>query len=496
MDTNVAKFMNALGECCDKENYLSDITYALCESNQAFRQFFLDYFFGEMKLDAQQVDITREYRFEGYRPDFVIERREPRDFFIVEVKINDRNHHFKDYETALGKIYKENCPSICQYQGNLKDHIGYIANYQITPNETKEAKGFNHVRTWRDFYAKLDGVHWLNDKAVEGYGQLCKDVCGFVDITRYTIDLQDFALIQKSQEWIENLFDNNDKVRPYDGYYQQACQKNWRIGRYFEVVNYRGRKKGVFGWIGVYLVDKGAQFVVAFEDRKGWGDLVCRDLKKIAHDDFTIEYDDKWDRSLYFYMNHKPGGFNEENVKDFFRRVIQCIEGAHEAFPCEKHNLVKCNGWLAMVKLPALIKAELFKGWSFGCYEVSFCGSGVNAYEYAQNVKSSCIEWFKMSLNQHGSRAKKEVWGFVGVVWGKSKWIGADVFRRTKGKPMFVVSVFNLGKKERAAARAHHWIEQKDTAEKAWVCKIREGDLAQSETLRNKFVSVLKTILP
>lgn len=35
-----------------KENHLSDMTYALCQYDEAFKQFFLDFFFGNGKINA------------------------------------------------------------------------------------------------------------------------------------------------------------------------------------------------------------------------------------------------------------------------------------------------------------------------------------------------------------------------------------------------------------------------------------------------------------
>ena len=202
MDTNVSDFMDALSQCCDRENYLSDVTYALCESNQKFKKFFLDFFFEDKHIDAGQVSISREYRFEASRPDCLIEKRDPHEFFIVEVKINDRNHHFKQYKDTLEKLHNEASKGGKCQPKDFKQHIGYIANYQITPQEVKEAKGFKRIRTWQKFYEELKGggelnkEPWLGDKVVEGYGQLCKAVCGFVDVSRCAIKLKDFERIR------------------------------------------------------------------------------------------------------------------------------------------------------------------------------------------------------------------------------------------------------------------------------------------------------------
>ena len=510
MNTNVSDFMNALSQCCDRENYLSDVTYALCESNLEFRKFFLKFFFGD-KLNAEQVSITREYRFGGCRPDFLIETREPRDFFVVEVKINDRQHHFKDYEEqVLKKLYSDVSKANNCKIGDLKEHVGYIANSRITPQEVKEAKGFKHIRTWQKFYEALKGggglknEPWLGDKVVEGYGKLCKAVCGFVDVSEYLLNVDDFTVIQQSRMWIERLFDKencpNDVCR-YNGYYQQACTKYWKIGRFFEIKRYK-KGESVFGWIGIYLVEDDAQCVVEFEDRAGWGGLVCREFKRNCQDlgktkGRTIEYSVE-DQCLYFYMNGTEHGFKEPNLRRFFNNVIQYVRGDEKAFVQEKQNLVKCNQWLAMSRLPTLIKSELFRGWSdrHNGYDVALVEGGMGTYDYARNISSLCVEWFKM-LFKHEDKGSREFWGFVGVIWDKCPWIhGEKVLRRLKGRPKFVVCVTSgLGKKGKEQAQRHGWIEQ--PSDGSWVKIFNDADLKLGiENLRKKFQSTLKAILP
>lgn len=506
MVTNVSDFMNALSQCCDRENYLSDVTYALCESNLEFRKFFLKFFFGD-KLNAEQVSITREYRFGGCRPDFLIETRDPRDFFVVEVKINDRQHHFKDYEEqVLKKLYSDVSKANNYQIGDLKEHVGYIANYRITPQEVKEAKGFKRIRTWQKFYEALKDVRWLGDEVIKGYGQLCKAVCGFVDISGYAINMDHFKMIKNSLGWIKQILDEHQDVHPYDGEYQKACTRGWRIGRFFEVAK---NGKSVWGWIGIYLMEEGAQCVVAFEDRAGWGDLVCKDFRKNCKDlektnGDTIEYGVP-DKSLYFYMNDTEGGFTENNLRRFFDNVIQYVQGNKRAFVNEKQKLVNCNQWLAMLKLPALIKTELFRGMPGRRYDVAFAEIGMNAYDYSWNISALCVEWFKMSFKRHDGRVcRQPLWGFVGVVWHhhtwfedrkkKCLWIGDNdkVVNRLKGGPRFVVGIKGLRGGEKENARRHNWIEQKK--EGIWLYFLKEADL-ETGRLRTRLRNVLKTIL-
>ena len=84
--TNTVRFFEGLAQRMYHENDLSDMVYALCFSNSQFKQFFLDFFFENQELKAENVSIEREVLYsDGSRPDFVI-RAEGKIYF-VEVKI-------------------------------------------------------------------------------------------------------------------------------------------------------------------------------------------------------------------------------------------------------------------------------------------------------------------------------------------------------------------------------------------------------------------------
>ena len=106
-DTNTIRFFKELSQRMYKENDLSDIIYALCESNLQFKQFFLDFFFKDKGLMAANVTLEREVQYEdGSRPDFVIRRLKDREeeVFFVENKIWDRSHHFAQYINLYSSV--------------------------------------------------------------------------------------------------------------------------------------------------------------------------------------------------------------------------------------------------------------------------------------------------------------------------------------------------------------------------------------------------------
>lgn len=123
---DIAKFFEAFSERAYKENDLSDVTYAMCEADLKFRQFFLDFFFHESHLDAHNVTIEREHPDALGRPDFWI-KDDKGVLYIVEVKIWDGNHHFEQYYNILSVNNGENSTreDVAAWR-----RLGYIANYE------------------------------------------------------------------------------------------------------------------------------------------------------------------------------------------------------------------------------------------------------------------------------------------------------------------------------------------------------------------------------
>ena len=60
MKSTLNDFFEVLATRMGKENDLSDMTYALCEANQGFRRFFIEYFFGSGCFDTTKALIERD----------------------------------------------------------------------------------------------------------------------------------------------------------------------------------------------------------------------------------------------------------------------------------------------------------------------------------------------------------------------------------------------------------------------------------------------------
>lgn len=334
----LSSFFSALAERAYKENDLSDVTYALLEANKAFRQFFLDFFFPYEGIEGEKIVIEREHVIGDSRPDFWI--RNGNEVYLVEVKIWDGGHHFEQYNEILRK---ENSRDECWAR------LGYIANYSLRDVNVC-AGGTNRkaseigcgLHTWEEFSNRLSSCDCFSDPLVRGYLGYLKRICPHDDFDwqAWPKDLNDFNSVKEFY---------NDLSRAI----QAACCKVYsssrasfdrtRLGQFFEW-SYNG--KPVWGWLGVYYTNNGAELCVEFEDREGWGRPVCEVVRQ--HQPLAVK-----DGVLRFYYEGQPPF--DEAVSGFFHKILSEIERGVSGLgvPAESRTHEKCL--LAMKAFPMLL---------------------------------------------------------------------------------------------------------------------------------------------
>ena len=176
MDKNSTdKFFENLSRYYWHENDLSNITVALCNASELFREEFLHFFFPELNLD-EISDISREIwdsNSMGSRVDVHITMNSD-EKYIIEIKKGDRNHHFGQYETAFDVD---------------KSHFGYITNYYC-----KEGieRGYD-MKTWSQFYDVLDKSS-NSEPLIRSYLLYLESVCGIIKYTK-PMDLKSLSTI-------------------------------------------------------------------------------------------------------------------------------------------------------------------------------------------------------------------------------------------------------------------------------------------------------------
>lgn len=301
-DTNTIRFFKELSQRMYKENDLSDIVYALCESNLQFKQFFLDFFFKDYRLMAANATLEREIQYgDGSRPDFVV--RHVKDgkekVFFVENKIWDRSHHLAQYAKTLLSMDK---------LGDIK--LGYITNYELKENELaseddkevfRKIPSFR-IKTWRQFRdalaAKAEDVNeqsWATSEDIQGFLAYCVEICPDNQEVVSEFELKEgaFSKVRSFYECLKAMLSNTieitDKKIKLELWNRGSFNKpsEW-IGCYFGAENLLSQK--VWGWIGFYLHENTKTppgLCVEFLNKTGWGKPV---FDQIQERGYQVDY--------------------------------------------------------------------------------------------------------------------------------------------------------------------------------------------------------------
>jgi hypothetical protein len=141
------RFFSNLARRLNSENDISDITWALCRTNDHFQKFFLGYCF-ENSITRDIDFIEREIPEEDFRLDFLIQDIDG-SRYLLEVKKYDRNVH-KEYKKL-----------------NFNKRA-FIANYSMAKQSV-----YDHTVTWHNFIdtlmAEIKKNTELNNSLIKGY---------------------------------------------------------------------------------------------------------------------------------------------------------------------------------------------------------------------------------------------------------------------------------------------------------------------------------------
>ena len=438
--TDLNKFFKALSERAYKENDLSDVTYSMCESNKVFRQFFLDFFFRSFNINAEAVTITREEKTELGRPDFYIRRGD--ELFIVEVKIWDGNHHFKQYKGILDEKNVEE-----DKEKNWK-RLGYIANYEqvkkIVIKELEDGKSVAAeklcpVYTWKDFVTELEEYSCFDDSAISAYVEYVKRVCPYDDfkLDGQNLNLSGFKSVQDFENAVVNAIKNaSEAINEYglSPYYKSPRYfiSQHRMGHFFEfdlpVNKEKNESKRVWGWIGAYYRNDGAVVCVEFEDRDGWGKPVCDKFREKVKDG-----------CLRFYLTEVDEEPDlQTSIPRFLRSVLGCVVNGKcvvEDSGKISNDANICEGakdLLGMKILPCLLEQKFFA--KHHKYKVNIDNKEIifnlemSSGSDAEVPNSHCGRYFELKPIAVDEKQTefKSVRGWIGVMYSGNKKITID----------------------------------------------------------------------
>ena len=210
------------------ENDLSDITWAMCQTSESFKEDFLKFFFPEIDIKAI-TEFVREKIAGDSRADFCIKIGGMT--YIIECKIGDTNHHFEQYCAAF-EIPRE--------------RLGYITNYNLSKS------GFV-TKTWSGLFDCLEKRD-LPENSIEkylynGYLAYLKNVCSIVKINKL-MNINGMYDLYCFSEVLKSVLD-----RETDGYklgIGTRDLKDWSAGYNFEVSPAQADLQDIWVWVGVY----------------------------------------------------------------------------------------------------------------------------------------------------------------------------------------------------------------------------------------------------
>lgn len=245
----------------NKENDLSDITWAVCQSSDTFQQLFLRFFFPNVEFNNIR-SFTRELKKDDSRADFVIENNGLT--YVIECKISDKNHHFEQYIETY----------------NIeKEQLGYIVNYSLLK------EGYM-VKTWEQFHDFIkDHIPCNEDESIlcEGYLEYLRNVCGIIKITKkmelkgiyslYCLNVMLKSVINRSTADFTLSYYNTDFKESYYGYKFKVEANS---------------KEDIWLNLGLWFNFEKPIITIGAWDKEGWGKPFCEKL--IKHKEHNTSY--------------------------------------------------------------------------------------------------------------------------------------------------------------------------------------------------------------
>lgn len=290
MDTLNSFFLH-LGIRLYKENNLSDITWALLQASDEFKQLFIKYFFPEIEdnhikcinaIEREKIDNGEK----GSRVDFWICTDSAQ--YIIEFKINDKNHHFKQYRDAY------NIPPA---------HFGYITNYIIDKDEEYQ------IRRWENLHDYLHEHTHGENKLIEGYCEYVKQVCRLVKFEQPMRINNTYNSLFEFIITIENLVNRTEKnkfelieketraIAPRYGARKHNLGVNFDI---FKIGNEGSSQKVATPWVGIYYNRKDIDIWLAIKKQ----DSLYSDLERnYSYDNGSFEIYGYDDDAFWFKLN-------------------------------------------------------------------------------------------------------------------------------------------------------------------------------------------------
>lgn len=297
VESMVSSFFNALSTKMWKENDLSDITWSMCQASPYFFNYFIHFFFPELDIKTI-VEFERERPDEqncGSRVDFLIKVQNDEVPYLIEVKINDRNQHFGQYDEAYGVT---------------PDRLGYITNYPLAQ------EGYDRIRQWSELYNNLDAditsLPVSSEKSLmEGYLTYVKNVCGIIKLTK-PMNIKGLYSMFELFSVLNNLTTREEKDFSLTKYGLSGTETGCNFQIWFHL-NYKhpfweSKKEG--GLIGLWYNVEQPIISMGFQNRSEWGESIYQIINdKVIRPHIMLEseyYGQPYTSDDMIYIDMKP----------------------------------------------------------------------------------------------------------------------------------------------------------------------------------------------
>lgn len=275
-------FFSKLAERLNSENDLSDMTWALCSSNDAFQKIFLDYCFDKSIIN--DIDyMEREVAKNNTRPDIIIKDNKNNEY-LLEVKKYDKNIHDN---------YKETFKGIPR---------AFIANYKLSENNTI----YKYKKTWHGLIEYIEKQNGINNPIVKEYLDYIKAVTNYFKGESMNLsNLHSLNILLKTiKQIIESTIPETKPKYAGDDGYSGYKFKFDKANRHFNI------------WFGITFGDKENYLLLEFlDDCSPSVNKTLKDTSKGKY--FRKPEKDKNEGSIYVEIESKYLKMLHDNEKSF-----------------------------------------------------------------------------------------------------------------------------------------------------------------------------------
>ena len=318
LSTEIADFFSRFSERRYCENDLSDVTWAMCQAVPRFAEVLAEFVWSPTPLGTvgkieREVDLGAANKVDiSCNVDFVT--------IFIEVKIYDRNYHFREYAERIAD--------------RPGSRLVLLTNHVPDREQQIEAKQLGcSVLLWRDFVNYVDSAFGNGSTLVSAYLRYVRRVCNMRELSDIRFDPASLHSLVSFSDLIEEVI----RVASYGDFTYSRYENSRDYGRswtgaYFELqYQHADVQREVLGFFGLGYGEPGkTKLCVCFDsDWNPQSSDLIRELESFAPDrtwsnagGFGIAASDE-DLELLLTL---PLAEQRSRLKSLFKELLRPIE--------------------------------------------------------------------------------------------------------------------------------------------------------------------------